>query len=154
MLAITCFLPASALTPSAPENPIWEIFSIGYDAPTTEVTDIVSRAETSTSNYDTAPIHSATAEAKPTQANRALFGQIAEFKAAEEGVTVYRGVSSVTQGGEANPAFQDALQGVANPRGSILDPVAHNASNEGSAASGFTSWTNGSTKRAWCQPFL
>jgi hypothetical protein len=35
-----CFLPASALAPTARENRVWEIVSIGYDAPTAEVTDL------------------------------------------------------------------------------------------------------------------
>ena len=45
-LAFTCFIPASALTLTAPENRIWEIFSIGYDAASTEATDRESRTET------------------------------------------------------------------------------------------------------------
>ena len=83
-LAFACFLPASALTPSAPENCVWEIFTIGYDAPVAEATDLENRTETSTSNYDTAPIHRVATEEIPTDANRSLFGQNAEFKAAEE----------------------------------------------------------------------
>jgi hypothetical protein len=79
-----CFLPTSALTPSAPENRTWEIFSIGYDEAMTEGTGLGNRTETSTSDYDTAPIQSATTEEIPTEANRTLFGQNAEFKAAEE----------------------------------------------------------------------
>jgi hypothetical protein len=55
---VASFLPASALSPTAPETRVWEIFSIGYDAPTTQVADLESRTETSTSDYDTAPIHS------------------------------------------------------------------------------------------------
>jgi len=82
-LAFTCFLPALALTPSAPENRVWEISSTGYDAPTTEVTDLGSRTETSTSNYDTAPNHGTVTEDNQTEANRGSFGQIAEFKATE-----------------------------------------------------------------------
>jgi len=78
-----CFLPTSALTPSAPENRTWEIFSIGYDEAMTEGTGLGNRTETSTSDYDTAPIQSATTEEIPTEANRTLFGQNAEFKAAE-----------------------------------------------------------------------
>jgi hypothetical protein len=94
MLALASFLPASALTLTAPENRVWEIFSVGYDAPTTEATDLRNRTETSTSDYDTAPIYRATTEKIPTEANRALFGQNAEFKAAEgtvsEGTQLYR----------------------------------------------------------------
>ncbi len=93
-LAFACFLPAFALTPSAPENHVWEIFTIGYDAPVTEATDLGNHTVTSTSDYDSAPIHGAIAEEIPTEANRALFGQNAEFKAAEGGgdamTTVYR----------------------------------------------------------------
>jgi hypothetical protein len=44
-----CFLPASALTPTASENCIWGIFSIGYDATTIELTDLGNRTGTSTS---------------------------------------------------------------------------------------------------------
>lgn len=55
-LAVASLLPASALTPIAPENDVWEIFSTGYDAATAEVPDIESRTETSISGYDTAPI--------------------------------------------------------------------------------------------------
>ena len=83
LLVFACFLPASALTQTAPENCAWEIFSIGYDAPPAEATDIGNRAETSTSNYDSAPILRAAVEKIPTDANRALFGPNAEFKAAE-----------------------------------------------------------------------
>jgi hypothetical protein len=83
--AIACFLPASALTPSAPENRIWEIFSTGYDAATTETTDTCNRTETPTSDYDTASIHSRATEGKPSEANNAFFGQSAEFKALDRG---------------------------------------------------------------------
>jgi hypothetical protein len=83
-LAFACFLPASALTLTAPENRVWEIFNIGYDAPVTETTDLGSHTKTSTSNYDTAPIHGAIADKIPTETNRVLFGQNAEFKAAED----------------------------------------------------------------------
>jgi hypothetical protein len=83
-LALACFLPASALTLTAPENRIWEISSTGYDAPTSEVTDLGTRTETSTSDYDSAPIHRAATEEIPTEANRPLFGPNAEFKAADE----------------------------------------------------------------------
>lgn len=78
-----CILPASALTPSTPENCIWKIFSIGYDSVTAEATQLESHTETSTSDYDSAAIHVAITEEIPTEANRALFGQNAEFKAAE-----------------------------------------------------------------------
>jgi hypothetical protein len=81
---LAAFLPASALTLTAPENRIWEIFSTGYDSAIAEATDLGSRTETSTSDYDTAPIQRATTETKTTGAGRALFGQITEFKAAEE----------------------------------------------------------------------
>lgn len=81
----TCFLPAYALTLTAPENRVWEIFSIRYDSATAEVTDLGSRTETSTSNYDTAPIHHVIIEELPTEANRSLIGQNAEFKAADTG---------------------------------------------------------------------
>jgi len=83
-LAFASFLPTLALTPTAPDNRVWEIFSTGYDAAVTKATDLESRTETPTSNYDTAPIYRATTEKIPTEANRALFGQNAEFKAAEE----------------------------------------------------------------------
>lgn len=85
-LALASFLPASALTPPAPGNCIWEISNIGYDAPATEVTELGSSTETSTSNYDTAPIHRAITEEIPIEANRSLLGQNAEFKAAEGGI--------------------------------------------------------------------
>ena len=84
LLALSCLLPASALSSTTPENRVWEIFSIGYDAPTAEVTDLGNHTETSTSNHDTAPIYSAPNEEIPTEANRTLVGQNAEFKAAEE----------------------------------------------------------------------
>ncbi len=70
-----CILPASALTPSTPENCIWKIFSIGYDSVTAEATQLESHTETSTSDYDSAAIHVAITEEIPTEANRALFGQ-------------------------------------------------------------------------------
>lgn len=82
-----CFLPASALTPTAPENRVWEIFSTGYDAAVTEATDLGNLTETPTSNYDAAPIHRVSAETKPTAAERPLFGSNAEFKAAEGTLT-------------------------------------------------------------------
>ncbi len=34
-LAMACFLTVSALTPTAPENGVWQILSIVYDAPIT-----------------------------------------------------------------------------------------------------------------------
>ena len=70
-LAFACFLSASALTPTLPENRIWEIFSIGYDAAVTEATDLGNRTETPTSNYDSAPIYS-TATEKYQQRRTAL----------------------------------------------------------------------------------
>lgn len=69
-LTFAGFLPASALIIIVPENCIWEIFSIGYDAPTAEATDHENRTETSTSNYDSAPISRAVTEKIPTEANR------------------------------------------------------------------------------------
>lgn len=51
----------------------------------------------------------------------------------EEIVAVYRGVNN------ESPAFADALNGAANPRGTVLDPIAHNAGQ--TATSGYTSWT-------------
>ena len=90
LLAVACFMPASALTVTAPETRVWQIFSIGYDAAVTEVTDGSDRAETPTSDYDSAPIHCAATEEIPTAAKRALFGQNAEFKAAESGTTLAR----------------------------------------------------------------
>jgi len=83
-LTITCFLSAAALTTTAPENRVWEIFSIEYDAPVTAATDFGNRTETSKSNYDTAPIHGSTTEEIPTEAYRTLFGKSTEFKAAED----------------------------------------------------------------------
>ncbi|HUB68499.1 MAG TPA: hypothetical protein VL981_13525 [Candidatus Methylacidiphilales bacterium] len=88
-----CFLPASALTITAPENRVWEILSVGCDAPTTEATDLENRTETSTSDYDSAPIHRAAIETKPTEAERTLFGPNAEFKAAD--VTDEEGASAI-----------------------------------------------------------
>ena len=81
--AVACLLPASALTPTAPENRVWEILSIGYDAASAEATDLESRTETSTSHYDTVPVQRAAAETKSTAGERPLFGPNAEFKAAE-----------------------------------------------------------------------
>ena len=88
-----CLLPVSALTPTTPENSVWEIFSTGYDATTAEVTDAGNRTGTSTSNYDTSPIRGVANEEKPTEANRTLFGQSAEFKAAEGGSTAVRALT-------------------------------------------------------------
>jgi len=51
----------------------------------------------------------------------------------EEMATVFRGVNN------ESPAYSNALEGIANPRGTALDPVAHNAFD--TANSGFTSWT-------------
>jgi RHS repeat-associated protein len=51
----------------------------------------------------------------------------------EEMVTVYRGVNN------ESGAYADALNGAANPRGTILDAVAHNAG--ATSTSGYTSWT-------------
>lgn len=82
-LAFACFLPASALSPSAPQNRVWEIFSIGYDAPVTEATALGNRTETSTSNYDTAPTHRAGSEHRAALGTCAFFAPNAEFKAAE-----------------------------------------------------------------------
>jgi len=81
---LACFLPPSAFTPTAPENCVWEIFSTWYDAAATEANSTYDRSAASTLTYDTTPIHGATTEAKSTEANRTLFGQNAEFKAAEE----------------------------------------------------------------------
>ena len=104
-LSFACFLPSSALTLTTPENRIWEIFSIGYDAPTAEATDLGSRTETSTSNYDTAPIHRAITEEIPTEANRSLFGQITEFKAAEGAERGYvSGYSQIMERAQAGAA--------------------------------------------------
>lgn len=114
-LAFACFVPASALTPTAPENSIWEIFNIGYDAPTVEATDLANRTETPISNYDTAPIHRAITEAIPTAANRSLFGPNAEFKAAEEGggtlVNLNKQLASEAQSAELNAGKGEAMAG-------------------------------------------
>ncbi len=66
------FLPASALTPSAPENPVWEIFSNGYDAASPEATIGYDNPVRPTSAYDAASIHGAAIEPKPTGAERPL----------------------------------------------------------------------------------
>jgi hypothetical protein len=106
MLALACFLPASALTPSAPENCVSEIFSIGYDAPTAEATDLGSSTETSTSDYDTAPIRGAITEDRPTEASRALFGQNAEFKAADTAAPdLFRGTTEGYPGSATHQAL-------------------------------------------------
>lgn len=55
-LALACFLPAAALPLAEPENCIWEISSIRYDAAITDTTGLGNRTETPTSNYDASPI--------------------------------------------------------------------------------------------------
>jgi hypothetical protein len=92
ILVFAFFLPASALTPTAPENCVWEISSIEYDSPITEATDLGNRTETSTSNYDTASIHRTDGEHRSALGTCSLFGQNAEFKAAE-------GLSVASSGG-------------------------------------------------------
>jgi hypothetical protein len=154
-LAFACFLPAPALTPTAPENHAWKIFSIGYDAAFTEVTDLGNRTETSTSNYDTAPIRSGATEKIPTEANRSLFGPNAELKAAEatpripvalgedmssaEGVTVWRNVP------EGHGALGDATEGIVQPFGEApdlpLETLAEGHDAGFTNGSGLTSWT-------------
>jgi hypothetical protein len=107
-----CFLPASALTLTAPENRVWEIFSTGYDTAIAEVTDLGSRTETSTSDYDTAPIHHVIIEELSTGANRSLIGQNAEFEAAEGGgsaLDAYLSGSGGRLGGTATRQLNDAL---------------------------------------------
>ena len=102
-----CLLPASALTPCTSETSVWEISSIGYDAPTTEVTDLASRAETPTSNYDTAPIPRAITEEIPIEANRTLFGSNIEFKAADTTPLLTQG-SRITDPAQMLPATTGA----------------------------------------------
>jgi hypothetical protein len=78
-----CFLPASAPTITAPEKRIWVIFSIGYDAAPTEVTNTYDRSAAPTLSYDTAPNPNAANKEKAIEVRRAKFRQITEFKAAE-----------------------------------------------------------------------
>jgi hypothetical protein len=85
ILALACFLPAAALTPTAPENRIWEILSTGYDAVGTPITNGYDYPVKSTSAYDQVPTHSIGAQARSFDVERALFGQNAEFKAAKTG---------------------------------------------------------------------
>lgn len=94
---IAGLLPASALTSFAPENCVWEIFSIGYDAAITEATNLGNRTQTPTSDYDTAPIHRAPTETIPTAVERPLFGPNAEFKAAEGITPTSEGLINISQ---------------------------------------------------------
>ncbi|PDP87835.1 hypothetical protein CQJ94_09945 [Glycomyces fuscus] len=58
------------------------------------------------------------------------------------GTTVYRGVSEKSgQTGMDNPAFDDAVNGVANPRGGSASPESHHL---GNTNSDYTSWTTSS----------
>ncbi|MGH7979992.1 MAG: RHS repeat-associated core domain-containing protein, partial [Limisphaerales bacterium] len=69
----------------------------------------------------------------------------AEF-VSQETTTVYRGVSKTTESGALNPAYEEALQGNATPRGwpdGVEDPAQHNAGQ--TANSVFTSWTTDPT---------
>ncbi len=88
-LAFACFLPASALTLTAPENRVWEIFSIGYDAATAEAIIGYDAPVRLTSEYDEGPIHHAGDERRFALGTCALFGPNAEFKAAEGGSTTF-----------------------------------------------------------------
>ncbi|MFJ9554351.1 polymorphic toxin-type HINT domain-containing protein [Nocardiopsis sp. NPDC101807] len=55
------------------------------------------------------------------------------------GTTVYRGVSERSgQTGDMNPAFEDATNGVVNPRGGSATPESHHNSKTNSE---YTSWT-------------
>lgn len=55
------------------------------------------------------------------------------------GVTVYRGVSRISgQTGEHNPAYDDAVNGIARPRGGTNTPEMHHL---GYTDSDFTSWS-------------
>jgi hypothetical protein len=82
-LALACFLPASALTVTAPENHVWEIFSIGYDAPTAEAIVGYDRPARLTSAYDNVQHHRAGSEHRSALGTCTLFGQNAELKAAD-----------------------------------------------------------------------
>lgn len=110
-LAFACFLSASAIPQPAPENRVWGIFSIGYDAPVTETTDLINRAETSTSNYDTAPIHRATTEEMTTGANRALFGQIGDGAGSLGRAGINELKDAAAQFGSQRGASQVIIQG-------------------------------------------
>lgn len=61
------------------------------------------------------------------------------LKAPEEQVTVFRGVGETTNGITPNPAYDQALQGQAIPRGKVADPAAHNKGFTENSV--FTSWT-------------
>ncbi|MEU3998664.1 polymorphic toxin-type HINT domain-containing protein [Streptomyces fungicidicus] len=54
------------------------------------------------------------------------------------GTTVYRGVSEVTGRGDPNPGFDDAVEGIARPRGGDATPERHH---HGNTDSDYTSWT-------------
>ncbi|MFJ3929315.1 polymorphic toxin-type HINT domain-containing protein [Streptomyces sp. NPDC090029] len=54
------------------------------------------------------------------------------------GTTVYRGVSEVTGRGDPNPGFDDAVEGIARPRGGDATPEQHH---RGNTDSDYTSWT-------------
>ncbi|WP_308190031.1 polymorphic toxin-type HINT domain-containing protein [Streptomyces sp. MBT42] len=55
------------------------------------------------------------------------------------GTTVYRGVSEISgETGELNPAFDDAVEGIARPRGGDSTPELHQ---QGHTDSDYTSWT-------------
>jgi hypothetical protein len=62
LLLAAFILPASALTLTAPENRVWEIFSTGYDAAETPAAIGTTAPVKSTCTYDQAPIHSTGAE--------------------------------------------------------------------------------------------
>jgi hypothetical protein len=134
-LVLACLLPASARASIAPENCIWEISSIGYDAPLSEATDLANRTETSTSNYDTAPIHRTDGEHRSALGTCVLFGPNAEFKAAEtaggDAYSVafqtrlapesYPGLSRAAHFQEANEALLQAMEGDAQFAKSMED---------------------------------
>ncbi|WP_307706191.1 polymorphic toxin-type HINT domain-containing protein [Streptomyces sp. V1I6] len=54
------------------------------------------------------------------------------------GTTVFRGVSEVTGRGDPNPGFDDAVEGIARPRGGDATPERHH---RGNTESDYTSWT-------------
>jgi hypothetical protein len=110
-LAFTCFLPASALTPTATENRVWEISTVGYDTPLAQSITGYDSLVRPTSAYDEAPNHRADGDCRATLVTCALFGQSAEFKAAESTISETQG--AITNLGsrtvQSNAALLDAL---------------------------------------------
>jgi hypothetical protein len=82
-----CYQPASALTTIAPENRVGEILSAEYDVRATEAIIRYNTPLHPTSEYDETQNHRTGDKNRAFEGTCSLFGQFAEFLAAERGAT-------------------------------------------------------------------